>query len=115
MGFGREEVVCPNEESGDGIQEKLTSGLVDHALEDRKHPLEGHAQLLGTNTGTWPMPNTGPIVSTHRSDWYAYHLPCITPSTTMQGKHFPNCTSLGCEALPTVVPTLDALYRRICP
>ena len=61
------------------------------------------------------MPNTGPIVNTHRSDWYAYHLPCITPGTTMQGKHFPNCTFLGCEGLPTAVPTLDALYRRICP
>ena len=60
------------------------------------------------------MPNTGPIVSTHRFDWYPYRLPCITLDTTMQGKHFPNCTFLDCEGLPTAVPTLDALYRQIC-
>ena len=99
-----------NERSGDGIQEKLTSRPMDHALEDRQHPLAGHAQLPGTNMGTWPMPNTGPIVSTHRSDQCPYRLPCITLGTTMQGKHFPNCTFLDCEGLPTAVPTLDALY-----
>ena len=60
------------------------------------------------------MPNTGPTVSTHQSDWCTYCLPCITLGTTMQGKHFPNCTFLGCEGLPTAVPTLDALYCRIC-
>ena len=104
-----------NKGSGDGIQERLTSRTVDHALEDRKHPLVGHAQLPGTNKGTWPMPNTRPTTSTHQSDWCPYCLPCITLNTTTQGKHFPNYTFVGCEGLPTAVPTLDAPYRRICP
>ena len=61
------------------------------------------------------MPNTGPTVSTHRFDWYPYSLPYIALNTTMQSKHFPNCTFMGCEGLPTVAPTLDAPYRWICP
>ena len=77
-------------------------------MEDYKHPLAGHTQLPGTNKGTWPMPNTAPTVFTHRSDWYPYGLPCIALGTTMQGKHFPNYTFVGCEGLPTAAPTLDA-------
>ena len=74
----------------------------------------GYAQLPDTNRGTWPMPNTGPTSSTHQSDWLSYFLPCITLGTTMQGKHFPSCTFVGCEGLLIATPTLDAPYRRIC-
>ena len=97
------------------IRQRLTSGTVDHALEDHKHLLAGHAQLSGTKMGTWPMPKIGPIASTHQSDWLSYRLPYITLCITMQGNHFPNCTFVSCEGPPIAAPTLDAPYRQICP
>ena len=97
------------------MRQRLTLGTMDHALEDRKHPLVGHAQLPGTNRETQSMPNTGPTTSTHQSDWLSYRLPCITLGTTMQCKHFPNCTFVGCEGLPTAAPILDAPYHQNCP